>query len=666
MNEVVTVRPSTLSIAPLFQSSVSESPSNIFKQTVMNQSADLRRMSFVWRSPGANLLMNPSAYISFQVVVNVPHNISKAYNIAAIVQRQNIVAPAAAGAGTFAGSDVASLQTASGPALAFGSGNCVMNAIESLQYVVNGGSISHSNWNLFKRTLDSCQIPAKVAQRCFSQAGGSWLRFDEKCVSTSQSSGRGTSDTATHSDGTQSAGMTIDSGLSLRLRNFSDAVVGEAFPVDSAGARAANYAKGIELTIRVQAPLDGGVFNQVSGEAGMARSSSYQALCLAIPNCNSMAVTMLFKDLEKQLIRRLGRTWSPVASDASVANSASAEDTPFSVKYDTSYQARLHIEYIRLQSFRRYPEAVSLATYRHQTYITDMPGTAVPNQLVKNAVYSPGYSGVYLLPSGPDAMDNTHSCAYLAQDSSRSWTCNHANIQFAQPPSYLLFCAQKLTDCMTHEQGRVVNGDNGTCEFKLDFTAETAGALGDVEGTALSAAKKRKVLAFHKNIAQNQDSNLSITRFKLLIQSSVGTFQMSSDKFPFLQDQRELFQVHKRNCCQSYLEDSGIAEWSSRCSCLLLSSSEYMHGLGTSAGTSFPIQITAEIIYQNRCTFVTGLQYSDFRAAGPILHRDYIGARGVCVGIFDKQVLQIASSSSVLSAQNFTQSTTASLLAGRS
>ena len=109
-----------------------------------------------------------------------------------------------------------------------------------------------------------------------------------------------------------------------------------------------------------------------------------------------------------------------------------------------------------------------------------------------------------------------------------------------------------------------------------------------------------------------------------------------------------------------------MAEWQNRCSALLISSTEYLHGLGTSSGVSFPIQISAEIVYQNRCTFVSGMQYSDFRAAGPILHRDYIAARGVCVGIFDKQVLQIASSSSVLSAQNFTQSTAASLLAGRS
>ena len=34
MNEVVTIRPANLTIAPLFQSSVSEHPTNIYKMTV--------------------------------------------------------------------------------------------------------------------------------------------------------------------------------------------------------------------------------------------------------------------------------------------------------------------------------------------------------------------------------------------------------------------------------------------------------------------------------------------------------------------------------------------------------------------------------------------------------------------------------------------------------
>ena len=51
MNEVVTVRPSVLSIAPLFQSSVEESPTNIMRMRVKAQAADDRRMSWVFRSP---------------------------------------------------------------------------------------------------------------------------------------------------------------------------------------------------------------------------------------------------------------------------------------------------------------------------------------------------------------------------------------------------------------------------------------------------------------------------------------------------------------------------------------------------------------------------------------------------------------------------------------
>ena len=216
-------------------------------------------------------------------------------------------------------------------------------------------------------------------------------------------------------------------------------------------------------------------------------------------------------------------------------------------------------------------------------------------------------------------------------------------------------------EATTHTQ----NKDLASTQFKIDLAADGTAVVGDAV-IAVSVATKEKVLAFNKNVAQNQDSNLSIVRFKLLIQSSVGTFEMSSDNAPYLQDQRQLFAVHKKNCCSAYLEDAGMAEWAGRCSSLLLSSSEYMHGLGTSSGVSFPIQISATVVYQNKCNFTSGLCYSDPRAAGPVLHRDYIAARGVCCGIFDKQVLQIASSSSVLSAQNFTQATASSLLAGRS
>ena len=140
---------------------------------------------------------------------------------------------------------------------------------------------------------------------------------------------------------------------------------------------------------------------------------------------------------------------------------------------------------------------------------------------------------------------------------------------------------------------------------------------------------------------------------------------MTKDKYPHLQDQRDLWDIHKRNCHAAYLEDSGIADWQARCCCMLVSASEYMAGLGSSPGTAFPVQISISCKFQNKCAFLDGIKYSDSRAAGALLHRDYISSRAVVVGIFDKQIMQIASSAMVLSAQNFTQSTTAALLMGR-
>ena len=182
-------------------------------------------------------------------------------------------------------------------------------------------------------------------------------------------------------------------------------------------------------------------------------------------------------------------------------------------------------------------------------------------------------------------------------------------------------------------------------------------------GQALVALK---VKSNYRGVIQNQDANLSIIRFKLLVQSSVGTFEMSSDAFPYLIDQMQLFDAHKRNCCASYLKEAGMDAWSRKACCLKLATSDYLHSLGTSFGTAFPITISATIEFQNRSTLVTGLKYSDVRSPGAITFTEPIAAKACMVGIFDRQVLQIASSSAVLSAQNYSAATTSGLLSRRS
>ena len=69
------------------------------------------------------------------------------------------------------------------PVLAFGEGDAVGNCIESIQYTINGCSISHQNWHLFKRSMDRCWIPSQVMQKIYYQAGGAWNAYDVKCLS---------------------------------------------------------------------------------------------------------------------------------------------------------------------------------------------------------------------------------------------------------------------------------------------------------------------------------------------------------------------------------------------------------------------------------------------------------------------------------------------------
>ena len=658
MQEVTTIRPASTSISPLFQSALSEAPVNLFRMKVQSQAADAKRMSFVWRAPGVQLLLSPLAYLEFEVEVVVPHAFSRLYNVASIQQAQNVGDMAAAVGAQYVQAGSYRHSASDGPAIAFGEGNAVMSCCESIQYVINGASLSHSNWNLFKRTLDQISIPADVAQRCFSRCGGSFNRYDAKCASRAVSNAGGNlndDNTMTNltSGQTQTAGMTCDSGLASRLKNFADNIVLAVGSEDEEK----DYSEGMKFTVKIQAPLDGGVFNQIWGETGSSRSSIYSKLCLAIPNANSMAVTILFKDLEKSIIRRLGRNFvaDSGAGDA-IAGGRQNTAYPFSVKFKGT-QASLHLQYLRLQSFRRYPEAVSLATYRSQTYIQEM----VVKELVcvPNGNYSDttGFTGPYLLPSGPDFKSCTGS-AYLEASAARVWDCEFQNVQFAQPPSYILLVAQKTLDCTSYQNPSATVGvgllNGGTA-------IAAAGTSNDV--STLAAADAAPL--HYRNIAQNQDSNLSIVAMKFLVQSSVGSFEMTSDKYPFLLDTNMLWDVHKRNCCQEYLKEAGIMAWNRRCSAILLSSSDFLHGLGTSFGVSFPIQVSVSLKFQNRCTFADGIKYGDARAAGPILYRDYINARAALVGIFDRQVLQVSTSSAVLSAQNFTAATASSLLANR-
>ncbi len=216
---------------------------------------------------------------------------------------------------------------------------------------------------------------------------------------------------------------------------------------------------------------------------------------------------------------------------------------------------------------------------------------------------------------------------------------------------------------------QATSGELDVAQSSLEFTDTHAlrYATGSPQAAANSRTAERvtQSIAAERYISQNQDSNLAIDRLSILVQSSVGSFQVTDDAYPFLRDQHIMWDEHRRNCCTDYFEKSGFSDWQKRGCSILLSVSQYLHGLGSSAGVSFPVQISINVFFENKCAFISGLYANDPSVKGTIVWKDYIRARPVVCGLFDKQVLQIASSSAVLSALNMSQNNLTATLSSR-
>ena len=780
MQEMITIRPAELEVAPTFQGSVHECPVNVYRMKIQAQSADSRRFSFTWRSPGNNLICSPQGFVEFDLICHLPYNFTEAEALSAIcghVDRSGTNPelfesqanyPSARSMGNpYRGSFGLGVQDPNinlqstgteenvpgcrgyRAGLAFGEGDAVGSCIESIQYTINGASISHQNWHLFKRSLDRCWIPSRVMQRVYSGAGGAWNAYDCTPLSGQSSEPFTFERYMQNQDGTfryptlgeqagqevigYSAptieGFTADTGLARRMKNLYQAITtstNELYP-SSKKARTAQY-NGSSFKLRVRFPLCGGLFNPCWGESGLSRSCPYQRLALAIPNYNQGSLTVLFKDLEKSVCRRLGRTLSRdinrgrgtlvnnsemtkvepahrFDTDAGGTFGFHVEDpltevVPFTIQFNTQSLPNLFLTYLRLQAFRRPPEVASFTTYRTQTYLgpqCNMQNVGATAGIeADSSAFDTGVGNLTYIRSDGQGIVSKQDAAVAGYqfdlaDQTRRWKVDFQNLQFAQPPSYIFICAQKSSDVLAHETPlkfetdyalQKINGltepqkDPNNLQYWLADACEPTyknvtptGVHNDNAQAVLGNRTKEKIAQLQtagRYIAQNQDANLAIDRLDILVQSSVGSFQVTDDAYPFKRDQQILWDEHRRNCNTDYFAKSGLSDWQKRGCCVLLSVSQYLHGLGSSAGVAFPIQISCHVEFVNKCQFIEGLYgYDEKGPRGPMVFKDYINARPVLVGIFDKQVLQIASSSAVLSAQNISQASFSQIVASR-
>ena len=249
---------------------------------------------------------------------------------------------------------------------------------------------------------------------------------------------------------------------------------------------------------------------------------------------------------------------------------------------------------------------------------------------------------------------------------------------FPQPPSYLFLVYQKDPSYTTydnpflHMNKIAPPGANYTAKY--DYIAARAALTGaaalnlqtttkiGADGSVFNQEGAFNTEIASRNIAMAQDSNACIVRFSCVVQSAVGAFAFRDSEAPYLQDRDRLWRAHVSNFPSQYAEN-GRGQFFDRECCLLLSSSDYLIGLETSSGTVFPITVDIECEFANRAVYSGGECFTTgCGVKGKMAFEDLIIGEPVLVGCFNQNVMSIASSSSVLSSQAFSQATTAAAL----
>jgi hypothetical protein len=704
-SQVISIRPADQELAvPGFVPSVTSSPANVYIQTITAQTSDERRMSFIWRSPNSGLLLSPLAYVSFRVKVTAPYKLDRENQVGPLMgsfDTQHAVDGRTTGATV-----AATIRKGYGyrPLLCFGEGNTCQNAIESISVSVNGAVWTELSGNLYSRSLDRCFVPLDVQQRAYSTCGGPCNAFDDKAISGSV---LGLPDTmAVHAAAAQSRqleclepaggetanagyraieGQTVDSSIQKRMDNFYDQVVASAAVTGAAH----------EITLEIKFPVQGCVFNSLWGSSGLSRADPRLRQALGIANYNSGNLTFNFKDLLKHIVRRLGRPSRLHAANSTLAGAGGSGESALvandiTVTFDTSTAAtpKLHLTYIRLPSFRSYPQSSALSIYRRDVRrpVDQVTGRKVFDEgLFDSAGNKTGLMCASGLSAAPSSLTmHPPSAGVAAIRNLHEFDVQFNGLQYPQVPNFIFIVLEKSSEVYNLQNpcfgantvspptaaGIYTNKwstNTGAARTVFDTAARCNAALMDnvvIPANALGDA----AIVFNQEcagryIAQNSASNAAIMQLEITVQSAVGSWSFKSNTgYPYTEDRDLLFRKHVQSCCDGYMK-AGRGKWQDRGCCALIACSDFLLGLGgASPGVVFPIILDVKCKFANRAAVGSGLCFNTGMTKGRQIYDDFIVGSPVCVGLFNQQIISIASSSAVISAQAFSMSTAASAL----
>jgi hypothetical protein len=368
------------------------------------------------------------------------------------------------------------------------------------------------------------------------------------------------------------------------------------------------------------------------------KSSKY-ALC----HCNNIQIDVLMEDMLEGIFRNLSAS-SVGGGDAIATNDVRQGFTARLMgTIAGEKKPQIYSSWLRLPSWRALPASITCSTYRITTHpassqvggggIVVVPAAVTRDGVgaLSNALASVGFGRIF----GERSADADDTRTLIAK-----WNA----IQSAQVPQYLFFCLQKSSKMLTLSDDSVAKRIS-----EWDYTAGNPN-----QDRGKDAGLKQYMYA------RNQDANASIVDFSLQIQSAVGSFTMSSQKYPYIRKKLDLWKFHLKNCVDGYC-DSSVEKWAKNTSCLLLHASDFLRGL-TTTSCSFPVQFDAECKFMCRREFIDGNAASALGSISPAVLRDVVQGDPTMCMVFTGGSMTIAPSSAVTAQANLSHASALDIL----
>ena len=366
-------RPSYLTDGLEFQGSLTESPANIFYQSVKASRASIDsggmgRFQFQWRSVSDNLLMSPTVILRFKLEITCPQVWNQVLAYCAVPGVRAAKADMTA-AETYA-ANVGAVQSGPvyAPAICFADGDALTSVCSAINLTFNGTSLSLNRTNRFWRDYMRTQISSKDAARIYKSSGGAYDQSDAVGVSIPMYAAQAQNAADVAPLTTLQAGLTLDSGIAERCKNLYALCT-------SNGTH--------KRILQVSYPVPVAPLSPWRGYA-LPATSPYKNTPLAIPHFSAGGLDFLFEDFKTAFIRRLGRTiGGGGAGDASGAAGThiglnnSPDDLGITYVDDS---AILELKYFRLAHTRSLKESYRFNVWQAQTFNGPSPPTVEDTQ----------------------------------------------------------------------------------------------------------------------------------------------------------------------------------------------------------------------------------------------------------------------------------------------